>query len=65
MQECEVGASELEQVRVIAWLHYQPVPPHWVDPLRRIDAKEAKLFVEMYERADKTPETLAVASRFG
>ena len=52
------------RVRVVAWLHYQSIPPPWVDPLRKVDAPEAKLFVAMYDEADKTPETLAVASRF-
>jgi len=52
------------RVRVVAWLHYQSIPPLWVDPLRKVDAPEAKLFVDMYDWADKTPETLAVASRF-
>ena len=53
------------RLRVIAWLHYQSIPPHWVDALRKVDAPAAKMFVEMYDRADKTPETLATASWFG
>ena len=52
------------RVRVIAWLLYQTIPPHWVDPLRKVDAPEAKVFTEMYDAADKSPETLAVTSRF-
>lgn len=53
------------RVRVVAWLLYQSIPPRWVDPLRVVDAPEARMFVEMYDDADKTPETLAIASRFG
>jgi len=60
-----VPVPEAGRVRVIAWLHYQSIPPPWVDPLREVDAPEAKIFVEMYDRADKTPETIATASRFG
>jgi hypothetical protein len=59
-----VSAAGSEPVRVLAWLHYQSVPPHWVAPLRALDAPEAKLFVELYAEADRTPETLATASRF-
>jgi len=60
----KVAVRGAGRIRVIAWLHYQTIPPHWVDPLRKVDAPEAKIFVEMYDRADKTPETIAVASRF-
>ncbi|MHC4937585.1 MAG: multiheme c-type cytochrome [Planctomycetota bacterium] len=59
----EVAAGE-GRVRVLAWLHYQSIPPSWVDPLRKVDAPEAKLFTGMYDEADKTPEDLAVVSRF-
>ncbi|MHC4953199.1 MAG: multiheme c-type cytochrome [Planctomycetota bacterium] len=60
----KVPAAAPGRLAVIAWLHYQSVPPHWVSPLRRVDAAEAKRFVEMYDAADKSPETLATASRF-
>lgn len=49
------------RVQVVARLHYQTVPPAWVDALRGIDAEECKRFVRMYDEADKTPETVAVA----
>jgi len=51
-------------LRVVVWLLYQSVPPTWVDPLRSVDAEEARTFVRMYDKARRTPETLAVASRF-
>ncbi len=49
---------------VVAWVRYQAIPPHWVDALRTVDAPECRSFVAMYEAADKTPETLAVDTRF-
>jgi hypothetical protein len=48
---------------VVAWVRYQPIPPHWVAPLRAIDAPECRSFVAMYDAADKTPETVALAQR--
>jgi hypothetical protein len=45
---------------VVAWLHYQTIPPEWVDPLRAVDADETDRFVRMYDAADKAPETLAL-----
>ncbi|MFM1872073.1 MAG: hypothetical protein RL398_1495 [Planctomycetota bacterium] len=48
------------RVQVVARLHYQTVPPAWVDALRGIDADETNRFVRMYDAADKTPETVAV-----
>ncbi|MBM4060628.1 MAG: hypothetical protein FJ265_05970 [Planctomycetes bacterium] len=48
---------------VTAWVHYQTIPPHWVAPMRRIDAVECRTFVAMYDAADKTPETAGVAVR--
>jgi hypothetical protein len=60
----KVPAGAGGRVRVVAWLYYQSIPPHWVDSLRSVDAPEARMFVEMYDEADKTPETLATASRF-
>jgi len=59
-----VAAANPGAVRVIAWLHYQSIPPHWVDELRGVDAAEARLFTELYDEADKTPETLVAVSRF-
>ncbi|MHC4848323.1 MAG: hypothetical protein ACYTEG_07700 [Planctomycetota bacterium] len=60
----KVPVLEPGRVRVIAWLLFQPIPPHWVDPLRKVDAPEAKLFTEMYDEADKSPDTLAIVSHF-
>jgi hypothetical protein len=45
---------------VVAWMHYQSVPPAWVDPLRTVDTEEAVRFVRMYDAADKEPETVGV-----
>ena len=56
-------AADAGPVAVVAWVHYQPIPPHWVAPLRELDAAECKSFVAMYDAADKTPETVAVAQR--
>jgi hypothetical protein len=41
-------------------MHYQSVPPAWVDPLRTVDTEEAVRFVRMYDAADKEPETVGV-----
>jgi hypothetical protein len=51
-------------LRVLVWLHYQPIPPAWVADLRAVDAPEAKAFVRMYDGADKTPETITIGQRF-
>ena len=48
---------------VVAWVRYQSIPPHWVEPLRSVDAPECRSFVTMYDAADKTPETAGVAMR--
>jgi hypothetical protein len=48
---------------VVVWLLYQTIPPHWVAPLRAVDAEECRTFVRMYDAADRTPETVAVAVR--
>ncbi len=47
-------------VVVVAWMHYQSVPPAWVDPLRDVETEEAARFVRMYDAADKEPETVGV-----
>jgi hypothetical protein len=51
------------RVEVHATLHYQSVPPHWVDALRPVEVEAAQRFVRMYDAADKTPETVATAVR--
>ncbi len=53
-----------DELLVVVWLLYQTVPPAWVDPLRPIDTPETTRFVRMYDAADKTPETLALGTRF-
>ena len=57
-------AEDAPKVQVVAWVHYQPIPPHWVEPLRAIDAAECRSFVAMYDGVDKAPETVAVTQRF-
>ena len=46
---------------IVATLHYQTVPPVWVDALREVKAEEAVRFVGYYDAATKTPETVATA----
>lgn len=48
---------------VRATLHYQSVPPVWVDALRTVEAEEAVRFVKYYDAAKKSPEVVATASR--
>ena len=48
---------------VVATLHYQSVPPVWVDALREVEAEEAVRFVGYYDRASKVPEVVSVARR--
>lgn len=52
------AAGECE---IVATLHYQTVPPVWVDALRTVEAEEAKRFVGYYDAASKKPETVAQA----
>jgi len=56
-------AEKAQGAQVVAWLHYQPIPPAWVESLRTVAAEEAKRFVRMYDAADKAPETVAVATK--
>lgn len=56
-------AADAAPVTVLAWVHYQTVPPHWVDALRSVDADECRTFVRMYDAADRTPDTAGVAVR--
>ena len=46
---------------IVAALHYQSVPPVWVDALREVKAEEAVRFVGYYDAATKIPETVATA----
>jgi len=56
-------AADAPTASVVAWVRYQTIPPHWVDALRDVDADECRTFVQMYDAADKTPETAGVATR--
>lgn len=51
-------------LRVLAWLHYQTIPAHWVDPLRTEDGEACKRFVRLYDASLRLPETVAVVSAF-
>ncbi|MEZ6016257.1 MAG: multiheme c-type cytochrome [Planctomycetota bacterium] len=51
-------------LRVLAWLHYQTIPPAWVDSLRNVDAEECASFVRMYDAASKSPETIGIGQAF-
>lgn len=46
-----------------ATLHYQSVPPAWVDGLRDVQAEEAGRFVRYYDSATKKSETVATATQ--
>lgn len=48
---------------VVAWVLYQTMPPHWIAPLREVDAPECRVFVGMYDAAKKRPEVVGVAVR--
>lgn len=51
------------RLTVVAFVRYQTIPPHWVTPLRSLEARECVDFVRMYDAADKAPELVAVAVR--
>ena len=51
------------ECEIVATLHYQTVPPVWVDALREVKAEEAQRFVGYYDAATKTPETVSIARR--
>ncbi|HPF12925.1 MAG TPA: multiheme c-type cytochrome, partial [Planctomycetota bacterium] len=51
-------------LRILAWLHYQTIPPAWVESMRSIEADECKDFVRMYDASDKTPETIGIGQAF-
>jgi hypothetical protein len=56
-------AKDTGAVSVVAWVHYQTIPAHWVDSLRSVDMPACKAFVAMYDKANKTPEIAAIAVR--
>jgi len=47
-------------VIVTAWLLYQPIPPHWAEPLRSSKTPEAEAFLRMYDAANTEPELAAL-----
>lgn len=53
-----------DRMTVVAWIWYQPIPPAWVDPLRRVEAPDAASFVAMYDAAKGRPEQVAVTVAF-
>lgn len=55
--------ADAPKVQVVAWLRYQPIPPSWVDPLRTVEAAEAKRFVAMYDAAKERVETAGLTAR--
>lgn len=55
--------ADAPRVTVVAWLRYQAIPPAWVEPLRTTDAEAARIFVGLYDTADKTPEVAGHAAR--
>lgn len=55
-------ASATGRLQVVAWLHYQPIPPAWVDGLRREPGPAAQKFLRYYDAARPTPETVAVTT---
>ena len=50
------------RVQVVAWLHYQTIPPAWADGLRNETGDAARRFVRLYDAADRDPETVAVVT---
>jgi hypothetical protein len=56
----KLPAGTAGRLVVVARLLYQPVPPAWVEPLRTLDAPEARAFVRMYDAAVPRPEQIAV-----
>jgi hypothetical protein len=58
----ELPAGADGRVLVIARLHYQTVPPAWVDALRGSATEEARRFVGWYDAADRTPEAISLTS---
>lgn len=58
------AGSTGKRLTLVARLLYQTIPPAWVEPLRSVKAAEASSFVEMYDAAKATPETVAVTVAF-
>jgi hypothetical protein len=56
--------SAKDELRIVVNFVYQAIPPAWADGLRASGAERARTFLELYDRADPTPETLAVAIEF-
>lgn len=49
-------------LRLDVVMFYQPVPPGWVEPLRKVDTEEARLFMKLY---DQNPPKPIIVSRAG
>jgi hypothetical protein len=58
-----VGATGDGPITIDAWLLYQSIPPGWVDPLRSLEAEDARRFVRMYDAADPRPEVISLLTR--
>ena len=56
-------AEDAKPCQVLVWMLYQSVPPHWVDALRTVDHEDCRNFVQMYDKAEKLPETIDIAQR--
>ncbi|MBX3376467.1 MAG: hypothetical protein KF678_05630 [Phycisphaeraceae bacterium] len=52
------------RLTVVAWLWYQPIPPAWVDALRRFKTPDTDRFVRMYDEMKLKPEQVAVTVEF-
>lgn len=59
-----IEGVEGARLRVLVWLRYQTIPPHWVQGLRSTDTPEAKAFIRMYDELTKPAETVDVTSAF-
>lgn len=47
---------------VVAGLYYQPIPPAWAGKFRGSKTPEAAAFLRMYEKADRTPDRIAIVT---
>lgn len=61
----QVPLPRLGEYTVTAKLLFQVIAPRHADELFQYQTEEVKLFREMFERADRTPEELATASMHG
>jgi hypothetical protein len=47
------------QFKAVAKVHYQAVPPSFLNEMRGMDAPEINTFLSIYDAADKSPVTIA------